>query len=178
MRLLTLILTLVAAAAMPADVAEHYVYPMVFGNESLTSCSGAPKCGAVLASINGINAFSNGANQCTGHACAGYGTWGYKYQCVELAQRYMNKKYGTAPIWHANAKDMCGTHPKGIKKTSKPKKGDLVVFGWGTYGHVAVISGFNNGKVKVVEQNSSKSGKNSYSKSDVKCYLTSTKNSW
>ena len=67
---------------------------------------------------------------------------------------------------------MCNTHPSGVSKTSNPKAGDLVVFGWGSYGHVAVITGFSGNSVNVVEQNSSPTGRNTYSKSDVSCYLT------
>jgi hypothetical protein len=80
--------------------------------------------------------------------------------------------HGTTPIWYANAKDMCANHPSSVSKTSNPKAGDLVVFGWGSYGHVAVISGFSGSSVNVVEQNSSPTGKNTYAKSDTICYLT------
>jgi hypothetical protein len=59
---------------------------------------------------------------------------------VELTQRYFAKKYGTANIWYANAKDMCANHPSGVSKTASPKAGDAVVFGWGTYGKSFLIS--------------------------------------
>ncbi len=151
-----------------------YTLPSKFGNMTTTSCSGAPSCGTNMASYNGIYAKSNGADQCTGNSCGAYSTYGYQYQCVEYAQRYFGQLYGTTPIWYANAKDMCSTHPSNVAKTSSPKAGDLVVFGWGTYGHVAVISGFTSSSVNVVEQNSSPTGKNTYAKSDVECYLTYT----
>lgn len=70
------------------DTDKHlYVYPETFGNVSLSSCGDAPSCGTTMATYNGIAAKSNGGNQCTGNSCGGYGTYGYKYQCVELAQR-------------------------------------------------------------------------------------------
>ena len=48
-------------------------------SKAQTSCA-APECGTVLSSMNGIDAYSNGANQCTGYSCAGYATYGYQYQ--------------------------------------------------------------------------------------------------
>jgi surface antigen len=35
---------------------------------------------------------------------------------------------------------MCSSYPKGVSKTNNPSKGDLIVFNWGTYGHVALIT--------------------------------------
>eukprot|EP00602_Paraphysomonas_sp_CaronLab_P007366 CAMPEP_0185036518 /NCGR_PEP_ID=MMETSP1103-20130426/29619_1 /TAXON_ID=36769 /ORGANISM="Paraphysomonas bandaiensis, Strain Caron Lab Isolate" /LENGTH=240 /DNA_ID=CAMNT_0027574077 /DNA_START=248 /DNA_END=970 /DNA_ORIENTATION=- len=131
-----------------------------------------------MATYNGIPAKSNGANQCTGNSCAGYGTYGYQYQCVELAQRYFGELYGTTPIWYGNAIDLCNTYPSGVVKTSSPIAGDLVVFNTGTYGHVAVITHVGGGYVDVIEQNSSPTGTNTYSmSSNVQCYLHATKNS-
>lgn len=142
------------------------------GIYNTTSCSSAPSCGTTMATFNGIAAKSNGVNQCTGSSCGGYGTYGYHYQCVELAQRYFGEKHGTTAIWHVNAKDMCSTHPSGVSKTSSPKPGDLFVRTSGTYGHVAVITAVYSSTVDVIEQNSSPSGRNTYSKSDAACFLT------
>lgn len=157
---------------------DLFVYPDRFGNYSLSSCSGAPSCGSTMASFNGIPAKSNGANQCTGNSCGGYGTYGSQYQCVELAQRYFGQLYGTTPIWYGNAIDLCNTYPSGVKKTSSPVAGDLVVFNTGTYGHVAVITSISGGYLYVIEQNSSPTGKNTYSmSSNIACYLHADKNS-
>lgn len=142
------------------------------GIYNTTSCSSAPSCGTTMATFNGIAAKSNGANQCTGSSCGGYGTYGYHYQCVELAQRYFGEKHGTTAIWHVNAKDMCSTHPSGVSKTSSPQPGDLFVRTSGTYGHVAVITAVHSSTVDVIEQNSSPSGRNTYYKSDAGCFLT------
>jgi surface antigen len=155
-----------------------FVYPESFGEYNLTACSGAPSCGTTMASFNGVAAKSNGGDQCTGNACGGYGTYGYNYQCVELAQRYFGTLYGTTPIWYGNAIDLCHTYPSGVVQTSSPIPGDLVVFNSGTWGHVAVITSVTSSTVNVIEQNSSPSGTNSYSRgSNVACYLHASKNS-
>lgn len=131
-----------------------------------------------MASYNGIAAKSNGANQCTGNSCGGYGTYGSQYQCVELAQRYFAKQYGTTPIWYGNAIDLCNTKPSGVVTTKNPIPGDAVVFNTGSYGHVAIITSIGGGTMNVIEQNSSPTGKNSYStSSNIQCYLHANKNS-
>lgn len=142
------------------------------GIYNTTSCSSAPSCGTTMASFNGVAAKSNGAEQCTGSSCGGYGDYGYHYQCVELAQRYFGTQFGITAIWHVNAKDMCSTHPSGVSKTSNPKPGDLWVRTSGTYGHVAVITAVHSSTVDVIEQNSSPTGRNTYNKADAGCFLT------
>lgn len=125
-----------------------------------------------MTSYNGISAKSNGVDQCTGNCCGGHITTGCAYQCVELAQRYFNAKFGITPVWYVNANQMCSSHPSGVSKTSNPKPGDLWVRTSGTYGHVAVITAVHDSTVDVIEQNSSPSGKNTYAKSDAGCFLT------
>jgi len=148
-------------------------------NSQRTTCSGAASCGSVMASYNGISAYSNGVDQCSGYSCAGYGTYGYQYQCVELAQRYFAIKYNTAAIWYANAIDMCTTHPAGVYQTSNPRPGDLIVLNTDPpYGHVAVITSVYTGvSVDVIEQNADVSGKNTYSWSMGYCFLTANQSS-
>eukprot|EP01038_Epipyxis_sp_PR26KG_P015977 gene15977-21683_t len=149
-----------------------FTLPKQFGNYSWDDLSTTASCGSVMATYNGIPAKSNGQYQGTGNSCGGYGTTGSNYQCVEYTQRYFYEKHGTAPIWYANAKDMCSTHPTGVSKTTSPKAGDAVVFGWGSYGHTAIVSSVSGGLVHVTEQNASPTGTNAYSTSDVECYLT------
>jgi surface antigen len=139
---------------------------------NLTSCTGAPSCGATMASYNGVSAKSNGVNQCTGSCCGGSISTGCAYQCVELAQRYFNEKFGITKIWYDNANMMCSSYPSGVKKTTNPQPGDLWVRTSGTYGHVAVITAVHSSTVDVLEQNSSPSGKNTYNKADAGCFLT------
>jgi surface antigen len=142
------------------------------GKYNLTSCSGAPSCGVAMSSYNGVSAKSNGQDQCTGECCGGSISTGCAYQCVELAQRYMNEKHGITPIWHDNANMMCDSYPSGISKTNDPQPGDLWVRTTGTYGHVAVITAVHSSTVDVIEQNSSPSGTNTYNKADAGCFLT------
>lgn len=180
--MVTVLLTLFAVLAVVAVAQEKLlgdgsVTGVIYGEADMgiydtTSCSSAPSCGTTMASYNGIPAKSNGAEQCTGSSCGGYGTYGYHYQCVELAQRYFGTIHGITPIWHVNAKDMCSSHPSGVSKTSNPKPGDLWVRTSGTYGHVAVITAVHSSTVDVIEQNSSPSGKNTYNKADAGCFLT------
>ena len=68
--------------------------------------------------------------------------------------------------------EMCSNYPKGIARTTSPKPGDLIVFGWGTYGHVAVVTGVGGDSVHVLEQNSSPTGVNTYKKGTAECFLT------
>jgi hypothetical protein len=142
------------------------------GVYNLTSCSSAPACGVAMASYGGVSAYSNGVDQCTGSSCGGYGTYGYQYQCVELAQRWMSEKFGITPIWYDNANMMCDSYPSGVKKTTTPSAGDLYVSLAGSYGHVAVITAVSSSTVTVLEQNSSPTGTNTYNKADAGCFLT------
>lgn len=142
-----------------------------------TSCA-APACGTLLQSYNGVGAYSNGPNQCSGYSCAGYGTYGYQYQCVELAQRYFATMFGTTPIWYANAIDMCTSHPAGLSvyyqgSGYSPRGGDLIVLNTDPpYGHVAVVTSYDGSNVYVIEQNADGSGKNTYSYGSGYCYIT------
>lgn len=182
--LLKIVIVAVLATFLIADDSRTFVMPGVtdptaflfleseMGAYNLTSCSGAPSCGTAMASFNGISAKSNGKDQCTGSGCGGYISTGYAYQCVELAQRYMHEKHGIEPIWYDNANQMCSNYPKGISKTSNPQPGDLWVRTSGTWGHVAVITAVHTDSVDVIEQNSSPSGRNTYTKSSAGCFLT------
>lgn len=139
--------------------------------------TGAPSCGTAMSSFNGVSAKSNGYDQCTGSCCGGSISTGCAYQCVELAQRYFNEKFGITKIWYDNANMMCSSYPSGVSRTTNPQPGDLWVRTSGTYGHVAVTTAVHSNTVDVIEQNSSPSGKNTYAKSDAGCFLTAQKNS-
>jgi hypothetical protein len=103
---------LALACFATVDCREYSYADSELGGYNLTSCSGASSCGTAMASYNGVSAYSNGADQCTGDSCGAYGTYGYQYQCVELAQRYMSVKHGITPIWYDNANQMCSSHPR------------------------------------------------------------------
>lgn len=60
----------------------------------------------------------------------------------------------------------------GVRQTSNPGPGDLIVLSTGQYGHVAVITSASSSKVAVIEQNSSPSGQNAYAIGQAACFLT------
>ncbi|RYH12665.1 CHAP domain-containing protein [archaeon] len=152
--------------------AAGFTLPTKFGNFSVADLSTASSCGTVMGTYKSINAYSNGQYQGTGNSCGGWGNTGLLYQCVEYTQRYFNTKFGTTPVWPVDyAKQMCSNYPKGVKKVSTPAPGNAVVFGWGTYGHTAIVTGVHDGLIDVIEQNASPSGWNTYSQKDASCFL-------
>lgn len=158
--------------ARDAPVATGFTLPAKFGNFSVSELSKAYPCGTVMASFNNIEAYSNGDYQGTGDSCGGWGAAGMLYQCVECTQRYFNYNFGIAPVWPVDyAKQMCDNYPGGMQVVGEPWPGVAVVFGWGTYGHTAVVTGVHDGLIDVIEQNGSPSGWNTYYQSDVYCYL-------
>jgi hypothetical protein len=149
------------------------IMPEKFGNSSRADLkTGAYPCGTVMASYNGIEAYSNGDYQGTGDSCGGWSSTGLQFQCVEYTQRYFNYLYGVAPVWPVDyASQMCDSHPAGVCAVGYPSPGFGVVFGWGGYGHTAVVIGVGSSTIDVIEQNGSPYGTNSYWQSDVWCYL-------
>ena len=148
--------------------AVNVTYPAGVG-----SCSGAPPCGTEMTSFNGVGAYSNGQYQCTGTSCGGWSSTGLQWQCVELGQRYFNAQFGIAPVWPVSyALQMCTNYPSGVSQTSSPQPGDLIVFNWQPYGHVAVITGISGSSISVMEQNGDASGSNTYDSSQAECFLT------
>lgn len=127
----------------------------------------AAACGTVLASFDGTDAKSNGADTGTGNSCAGTGTYGLQYQCVELVMRHFKTHWNLR--WYGNAKDLLahaktasyfasgspsdvtvydngdGAHP--------PVAGDMIIWTTGTYGHVALVTAVTSTKVSIIEQN-------------------------
>jgi hypothetical protein len=112
------------------------------------------------AALGDVSVYSNGAgNQDQAD------TFGLRYECVELAQRWAAVRFGEQPIWPvAYAYQMWDVGP-GLRLPWQqlpnggavaPQFGDLIVFG-GTpampAGHVAVVAGTGRGHVDVVEQN-------------------------
>ena len=123
-----------------------------------------PACGTALASFDGSTAFSNGVNTGTGVKCAGSGSYGYQYQCVELVMRHFTKKWGLR--WWGNAKDLLNIAPRDKVAVyangdagHPPKPGDMVVWTNGTYGHVALISAVRSNGIDIIEQNVSGNGR-------------------
>ncbi len=137
-------------------------------------------CDAPLTSIDGVTAFGNGP---TLYACDGSWEWGARWECVELAQRYMNLHFGiNPPSWGVNANGMCATHPAGLTTHYKgdgygPVHGDLMVFNEGTFGHVAIVDSVAGANVSVVEQNASATGRSTYGLGTEMCFVHANDNS-
>jgi len=127
----------------------------------------APACGAVMATWDGTSAKSNGVDTGTGSSCAGTGTYGLQYQCVELVMRHFKTHWGLR--WYGNAKDLLA-HAKTASYFASgspsdvavynngdaahpPVPGDMIIWTSGTYGHVALVTAVTASKVAIMEQN-------------------------
>lgn len=165
MRSVAIFLVALLAAAVQCDGAS------LRPNMTVGSCADAPACGVAMACYSGVCAYSNGRNQCSGNSCDGDGIYGLRFQCVELGQRFFAVKHGIAKVWHDNANGMCSNIPAGVSKVADPAAGDLIVFDWAPYGHVAVISAVSGNSIDVIEQNNSPTGRNTYARGSEMCFL-------
>lgn len=138
------------------------------------TCGTAPACGTTMTELDGIPARSNGPkDQCSGTGCAGEGTYGLEYECVEYVQRYFGQRYGVKPyIWGGNANQLCSTHPSSVEKSSGPAHGYAAVLNMGEYGHTCVINKtVSSTEFECAEQNNHPNGVGTYPTSMVLCYL-------
>lgn len=113
----------------------------------------------------GVDVRSNGVNGCAS-GCAVRGTYGTKYQCVELVNRFVRTQGWVTSNIMGNAGQLLDKapgeafdkHPAGDGYLPVP--GDIIVWTGGStgYGHVAVVSSVADGVVTFVEQNASKTG--------------------
>lgn len=120
--------------------------------------AGMPPCGTVLGSFDGTAAYSNGANTGTGVSCAGAGSYGLRYQCVELVMRHFQTHWGMR--WWGNARDLLNNAPRDRvevfyngDRAHPPVPGDLIVWQTGTWGHTALVTNVRAGAVDILEQN-------------------------
>jgi surface antigen len=130
-----------------------------------------PKTGDRLDSLNNVIVYCNGgfSNTCGRNVVDGYNI-GLKYQCVEFVKRYYFERFHhRMPNSYGNAKDFFdtsladGTLNKARallqftnNSATRPQVHDLVVFdgnGGNPFGHVAIVSNVEDGKVEVVQQN-------------------------
>ena len=120
--------------------------------------------------LNSVPVYENGIPYYQSHgrhyAKDGY-YYGKKWQCTEFVKRYYAQVYQHhMPDVMGNAKDFfdSGTpHRKLNKKRGlvqyrnnqdePPKVGDLLVFDYGAYGHVAIVSEVTPTQIEVVQQN-------------------------
>jgi surface antigen len=124
--------------------------------------------GAPIGEVCGVVAYQNGP---VVDYSSGLGPWGLKYQCTEYSFRFISKAYGLAESYDPATQGRYGDarfwfdqsnnsvinslerYPNG--STTPPAPGDILVWNYGTYGHVAVIKevDLDAGWVVVVEQN-------------------------
>lgn len=67
----------------------------------------------------------------------------YKGECVSLVQQYLDKVHGIPFKARGNAKDWANIVIEGFNKYAPDntlKPGDIVVYNWGKYGHMAIIT--------------------------------------
>ncbi len=116
--------------------------------------------GKKLGSLDGVDIFSNGGETRFWER----GTYGYMYQCVEFVNRYSVQANGTGNMkGTGNAIDYAGPSRKGFGYTwipndgtdQLPERGDILVFGGGAFGHVAIASSGGPGGVNLAQQNTS-----------------------
>ncbi len=115
----------------------------------------------MLTKLDGVNVYFNGWNPSLDQ---GAYQFGYKWQCVELVQRYYAEKLNYpgvwAPLYAYQAFDDWGhpptmdAYPNGGPKV--PEHGDVLVFdrSWDIpYGHMALVKSVQNGRVTFVQEN-------------------------
>lgn len=113
----------------------------------------------------GVDVRSNSVNGC-GLGCAVRSTYGTKYQCVELVNRFVRTQGWVASNILGNAGQMMDKAPASAfdRHTAGdgyvPVPGDIIVWTGGSsgVGHVAVVSEVSKGIVHFVEQNASRTG--------------------
>ena len=132
-------------------------------NPSSSEALTMPACGTTLGSFDGTAAYSNGGDTSTGYSCAGWGTYGLQYQCVELVMRHFKTHWGLS--WHGNAKDLLNNAPKtdvdvyyNGDAAHPPVPGDMIVWPNGAYGHVALVTNVGPTSIQILEQNVKGSG--------------------
>ena len=81
----------------------------------------------------------------------------YGPQCVDLIKQYAIDMMGVLPGAWGNAIDYANRPSahflKYFTKVSEPQAGDVVVFGGGRYGHIALVSSVSGGTLVILEQN-------------------------
>ncbi len=132
-------------------------------NPSVSEALTMPACGTTLGTFDGTAAHSNGVDTGTGYSCAGWGTYGLRYQCVELVMRHFKTHWNLS--WHGNAKDLLNNAPKADvdvfyngDSAHPPVAGDMVVWPNGAYGHVALVTSVGPSSITILEQNVKGSG--------------------
>ncbi len=126
--------------------------------------------GTVLDRENGVAVRANGDSAYKSHG-KNYSSDGYYYgkrwQCVEFVKRYyydhfkhrMPDGWGHAKSFYdPTVKQGCLNTTRGLVQfqnggNEPPKPGDLLVYDYGKYGHVAIVSKVRKHTVEIVQQN-------------------------
>lgn len=67
----------------------------------------------------------------------------YKGECVSEVQQYLSKVFGIPFKARGNAKDWANITIEGFNRyapDNTPKAGDILVYDWGQYGHLAIVT--------------------------------------
>jgi hypothetical protein len=85
-------------------------------------------------------------NYANGKQIEAGGSANAKFQCVDLANDYMEKVLGLPKILWTDAKDFIkkGVASGNYDRVTTPEPGDIAVWQWAPYGHIAIYIG--NGK--------------------------------
>lgn len=157
--------------ATPANEAPVLGRPYSASVSSLSASYGWQPFGTTLIkgtdwfNGRGVDVRSNGGNGCAS-GCAVRGTYGTKYQCVELVNRFVRTQGWVTSNIMGNAGQLLAKAPASAfdKHAAgdgyRPVPGDIIVWTGGSsgYGHVAVVSAVTATTVTFVEQNASRSG--------------------
>jgi hypothetical protein len=106
---------------------------------------------------DGTDAYSNGEDTGTAMSCAGSGSFGEDYQCVELVMRYFQTHFNL--WWDGNANQLLANAPASTVDvfyngdTHMPVPGDLIVWNDDKYGHTALITAVSVTSITILEQN-------------------------
>lgn len=146
--------------------------PPVFGNNisdvefqyslAASACTNRCSQNIKIGECSGIPVFSNGEYTGGGGTCGtnkvnGY-TTGYKWQCVELANRFFFLRFGKK-IAGGNANTYySAASSKGLNRasnggTDNPRAGNLICSAGGSYGHIGVIKEVGKDYIIVAHQN-------------------------
>lgn len=117
--------------------------------------------GVELGTYKEVIAYSNGNT----HDVVGpYREHGYQFQCVEYVNRFYVKTLGWKNMrGTGNGRDYFkkasynGLEAYSNKNNISPQPDDLLAFGGGNYGHVAIVTEVGNNYINIIEQNWSSS---------------------
>ena len=140
--------------------------------QSKKSTSSGNSTAKVVDTFKGVKVYYNGrVGNISGRNVTSDGyNLGLKYQCVEFVKRFYYEQYNhKMPNSYGNAKDFFkhsladgafnqdrGLYQYKNGSATKPKIGDLIVFGptqWNEFGHVSIVSKVGRNTVEYVQQN-------------------------